>query len=382
MNIEWEYCLPTNENSKDCQYECPIFIKDGKLYFISSLDDTVLHIINIKDGCEFSKITLDGYSTISVNYFFCEYCDRIVIYTGTLWILENQTIHKIKEFTFENKINSHIICGNKFYFSDSSRLYCFDLDLLKYCWDIDISNTTYYRSGELSVFDKNIVCYGNDKLLFICPDSGEVMYEIKISRADKLFSPIILDENTILLGYTNWSNAGVIRYDTRNKKVVWKSKRSFEGPLLRCKIYKHEKYAYWVKNDTELICLDTDSGNEVYSIKTEPWLYTDLQFIDDRILFGTAGRDGYFVNIDCHSGHDNRSVFLKNGCAFYDVYKNTVVGDFNKNVYMIDIEAGNKTKTLFVGAEVVGDVLTEDNNCYTVIWGNEDLPVRLIKIKL
>ncbi len=383
MNVEWEFPLPTNENSNDYQYESPIFIKDDKLYFISDLSGTILHIIDIENGSELANINLKGHSTISNNYFFEQYRDKIIIYTGTLWILHDQVLHRIEEFTFENRINFHLIQENNLFFTDSSRLYCFNLDLLEYSWDIDISNTTYYRSGELSLFENTVVCYGKDKLLFVAPDSGDVINEIKISRAAKLFSPIRIDENNILLGFTNWSNAGIIKYDTKNKKVIWKNRRSFEGPLLRCKIYKHEKYAYWVKNDIELICVNIDSGEEVYGIKTDPWLYTDLRFYSNRILFGTAGRDGYFMNIDSYHGDDGRSVFFKNGCAFYDIYNNTVVlGDFEKNIYRIDIETGNKIQMLSVGGEVVGDIKVYKDHIYTVIWGDENHPVRLTKIKI
>lgn len=383
MKVEWEFPLPVSENSEDYEYESPIFVKDDRLYFISCTSGTILHIIDIESGTDTEQIKLDGYTSVPSYYFFEQYRDKIIIYTGTLWILQNHVLHRIEEFTFENRINFHIIRENSLFFADSSRLYCFNLDLLEYSWDVDISNTSYYRSGELSLFENTVVCYGNDKLLFVNPDNGNVIDEIKISRAAKLFSPIRIDENNMLIGFTNWSNAGIIKYDTKNKKVIWKNKRSFEGPLLRCKIYKHEKYAYWVKNDTELICVNIDSGEEVYSIKTAPWLYTDLHFYNNRILFGTAGRDGYFMNIDAFRGDDGRSVFLKNGCEFYDIYDDSVIlGDFDKNIYRIDIETGNKIQTLSVGGEVVGDVKVYKNHVYTVIWGDKNHSVRLIKIKM
>ncbi|MCM1497986.1 MAG: PQQ-like beta-propeller repeat protein [Clostridium sp.] len=174
-----------------------------------------------------------------------------------------------------------------------------------------------------------------------------------------------------------------MKYNQKIGKVIWRNKRKFQGPQLGCKIYQQDGRAFWVKNDTELICMNAEDGEEIYSVKTNPWLYTDLFFVEDSLLFGTAGRDGYINCIDAASGVEKWSVFLKNGCAHYDIYRATVlVGDFDKRIKQIEIKSGDVLSDHPVDGEVVGDIKVYGGCVYTVIWENADKPVRLIKVKI
>lgn len=236
---------------------------------------------------------------------------------------------------------------------------------------------------EITLFENTVACYGDHELLFIDPENGEIVDRIKISRIAKLFHPIRLDDERILIRYTNWTNAGVLKYNQKSKQVIWRNKRKFQEPQLTCKIYQHEDKVFWVKNDTELICLNVENGEEVYNVRTTPWLYTDLLFIDDYLLFGTAGSNGYINCIDVRSDEVNWSVFLKNGCAYFDIYHETVlVGDFDKQINQIAIKSGDVLQNYQVDGEVVGRMKVYKECAYTVIWGNEDKPVRLIKVKI
>lgn len=383
MKIEWTFDLPTDENSQDYHYESPILVKDNSLYFISHRPKSVLHVIDTETGAEKCRIECAGRSVISEKCFFAEYQDKIIVYTGELWLYENEGLSKISRVSIDDDINSYILKDNYFIFADRSFLWCLNLDLQKLEWKHNISNTTLYKAGDICLFENAVACYGNDRLLIIDIVSGAIKDQIRISRINKLFMPIRLDERTLLIGFTNWSNAGILKYDTTDQKVLWKSKRSFEGPLPRCKIYRQDNLAYWVKNDTELVCVDIDTGEERYCVKTTPWLYTEPLFIKHCLMYGTAGRDGYFVNLDAQSGKEKWSIFLKNGCVYFDLYGETVIlGDFEKVIYQVDIASGNVLQRLSADGEVVGRIKVHQNNIYTVIWGNENASVRVIKIKI
>ena len=165
--------------------------------------------------------------------------------------------------------------------------------------------------------------------------------------------------------------------------MLWKSKRSFEGPQLKCKIYAFDNFVCWVKNGRELICHNSENGEEIYRTATSPWLYTDLFFNDGNIIFGTSGSDGYIFSINAQNGEENWSLFLKNGCAYYDMYNDSIiVGDFSKRIHLIDASSGRIIKTLATDGEVVGQIKVHGKYAYTVIWGNENAPIRLIKIQL
>ncbi|MBR2293967.1 MAG: PQQ-like beta-propeller repeat protein [Clostridia bacterium] len=383
MNIEWTFDLPTNEKSRDYHCESPIFIKDENLYFICCNPHVVLYIIDANTGAEKNQIECKGHSVIPSKYFFESYQNKIILYTGELWILENEQLKKMMPDPIDYEINSYVLVGHQFVFADRSYLRCIDLESLNTEWKISISNTKNYHAGEICLFEDTIACYGNDKLLFVDTTNGDVKYQIKIPRVDKLFMPIKVDDRTILIGYTNWSNAGILKYDIIDQKVLWKSKRSFEGPLLRCKLFLKENLIYWVKNDTELIGLNINTGEEQCCVKTTPWIYTDPLFISSYLVYGTSGRNGHFVNLNAQSGKERWNIFLENGCAFFDFYAHSVIlGDFSKMIYQVDMENGKIIQTLHIGGEVVGRIKVHQNNVYTVVWGNKDTFIHLVKVTI
>lgn len=316
METAWDYALPTNEQSKDYQYESPIFIRDHTVYFIAFSESRLeLHMIDTESGSGKSERIPPGNQTIPSDFFFLDYKEKIIFYTGDFYVYDHAVISKMTALHIGQKVGSYFLNENLLLFFAKDSLFCYDLDSLLLKWKINISNKNYI-AGEISLFEEMIACYGDHELLLVEIENGRIADRIKIPRIDKLFQPIRLDDEHILLGYTNWSNAGVLKYNQKVKQVVWKNKRKFQGPQLRCRIYQYEDRVFWVKNDTELICLDVKDGEEVYSVKTNPWLYTDLVLMDGNVLFGTAGRDGYINCIDAKSGELKWAVPLKMAVLF------------------------------------------------------------------
>ncbi|MCI8508485.1 MAG: PQQ-like beta-propeller repeat protein [Lachnospiraceae bacterium] len=146
---------------------------------------------------------------------------------------------------------SYLLHDNRLLFSYAwDYLFCYDLDTLSLEWKVNISNHNY-TPGEITLFENMVACYGDHELLSIEMENGRIADRIKIPRINKLFHPIRLDDEHILLGYTNWTSAGVLKYNQKSKQVIWRNKRKFQGPQLRCRIYRHEDRVFWVKNDTE-----------------------------------------------------------------------------------------------------------------------------------
>ena len=384
METVWEVDLPTYEDSEDYHYESKIWVKEGKVYYLyRRLRDLKLIVIDAKSGSVESMVLPSMHYVIPSEFFLFAYKDIIIFYTGEFWMYDGKSAMKVMQLAGISKIEAYYINENRLILSDGFSLYCFDLDTFENQWIIDTMNSKPYRVDEIIMFEQTIACYGRDSLLFIDPLSGEIQNQIKIPRIDKLFHPIRTGDGNLLIGYTNWSNAGVIKYDVHTGKVIWRHKRKFEGPQLNCKLYTYENYVYWVKNDTELICLNIDTGDEVFTRRTTPWIYTDLRFDDDKIMYGTAGANGYFNCINARSGLEYCSVYLQNGCAFYETYQDTVlVGDFSKQMMQLSPQDGRILQTLPVDGEVVGDIRVCDSSVYTVIFANENKPVRLIKIEI
>lgn len=388
MKILWKYDLPTDESCEDYHFEGPILVQGENLYFIcddftNHKHEIVLYIVDKNSG-ETRKTFCFSKKTTIPSKCFLEVCgDRIIIYTGTLWILHGEHLVKLMDQAINDEINSYFIYKNYFVFADRSFVYCFDINANCLKWKTNLSNTQNYAVGDVFLFENTISCYGNDRLLFLDIENGNILNQIKIPRVGKLFHPIRLSDGSLLIGFTNWSSAGIIRYDDTLKIVIWKSSRSFEGPLLRRNLFMQNNLVYWVKNDTELVCVNIDDGSEVFRTRTEPWLYTDLIFLNGRIYYGTAGRDGYLVSLDAKNGKKVWEFPLKNGCAYFDLYLNSaIVGDFEKNIYQIDLVSGEVLQKMQVDGEVVGRIKVFNDEAYTVVWGNTDQPISLIKLKI
>ncbi|MBQ7343717.1 MAG: PQQ-like beta-propeller repeat protein [Clostridia bacterium] len=388
MEILWKFDLPTDESIEDYHYEGPIFVQGDNLYYICKYltnhkHETILYIVDKTSGEMRKTFCFPKKTTIPSKYFF-ELCgDKIIIYTGTLWLLHEGHFVELLDQEIDGEINSHFIYENYFVFADRTSVYCIDTNAKCLKWKSNLPNTKNYSVGDVSLFENSISCYGNDQLLFLDVTSGNILNRIKVPRVDKLFNPIRMKDGSLLIGFTNWSNAGILRYDVTLKKVIWKSSRSFEGPLLRRKIFMQNDLAYWVKNDTELVCVNIDNGNEVFRTKTDPWLYTDLMFLNERVYYGTAGRGGFLVSLNAKNGTRKWAHPLKNGCAYFDLHCNSaVVGDYEKKIYQIDLTTGKILQEILVDGEVVGRIKVYQNDAYTVIWGKADQPIRLIKLKI
>lgn len=212
---------------------------------------------------------------------------------------------------------------------------------------------------------------------------GSIADTLRIPRINKLYGPFRLEDGSLLIGYTNWTNAGVLRYSPGDKRILWRHKRQFEGPQLLCRIWHEDGRTYWVKNDTEMICLSDDTGEELFQLRTAPWLYTPLEFRDGRILFGTSGANGYINCADAITGKLLWNMPLLNGCSSFAVHRDTVLaGDFSKRIFRLDISSGAIIDHLQVDGQVVGRISVQQNQLYTVLWENEQKPPRLACIQL
>ena len=386
MKILWEYALPTTEKSLEYEFESPILENGNHVCFVSSTAGTQrLHIIDQNTGEGRAQVLPRSVSVLPSKYFFFTHGDHAVLYTGDLHLLHGGVLTRTLSMTGLGEINAHLIRDGRLYISCNGRvgasLCCIDLDTLDVVWGLGISNSSNYRAGDPAFFGDLISCFGRDQLLFVQPEDGTIVGTLKLPRISKLFCPIRLDDDNLLIGYTNWTNAGILKYQISTKKILWRHKRKFEGPQLQCRIHYRDGQAFWVKNSTELICLNAENGEEVYRLPTAPWLYTDLRFHEDSILYGTSGADGYLNCLDQRSGTVRWAQFLKNGCAYYGLQDESVfVGDFSKTIREISITDGRIMDELSLDAEVVGQVALRSNCLYTVIWGNGEKDIRLVKI--
>ncbi len=389
MKLKWEYILPTDERCSEYYYESSISAVGQYIYYVSTgVRCAFLHIIDKENGSGHT-IPLPYQNTLlSSKHFSFIWNGQCIFYTGDLLCIQKQGITQELPLFEKGEVVSRLQRENRLFLTimknpQNASLCCIDLEIFTVDWEINISNSKNYVPGSLMFFEDNLVCYGKDLLLYIDPEIGTILDTLKLPRIDKLFYPIRLDADTILLGYTNWTNAGILKYNLSTKQIVWRHKRNFEGPQGCCQIYKKDNRVFWVKNSTELICLDVETGDELYALRTSPWLYTDLQFDQNLILYGTAGADGYFNALDIGTGKLKWSTFLKDGCAYYDIYKDSVlVGDWTKTIKQFSITDGKLLQTLLLDAEVVGRITVSDGYLYTIVWGNETKDVRLIQAKI
>jgi|GEM_PF-3296240 len=380
MKLTWEYPLVTDEHSQDYEYEAPIILHGECVFYACKQPRTIdFHIIKSQTGEGRVHSFPATPFVLPHKWFAFVHDDHVIYYAGEL--IKADCTHIVHSIKLAGNVTSHLLCGN-YLLVVCDKLYSIDLNTFSVAWELDLSSEKLYRTGELARFGEWVSCYGQNQLLFIDPQSGRVMDSIRIPRINKLYHPVALDDDTLLIGYTNWTNAGILKYRRSTKEIVWRHKRRVEGPQLTCRIWHEGNHSYWVKNDTELICIDDDTGEEVFQLRTTPWLYTDLQFMDGSILYGTAGANGYINRLNTRTGQMQWSVYQQNGCAYYGIYNETaLVGDFSKTVTQLSLRDGAAVDQLRLDGEVVGRITVHDRQVYTVIWGTENKPICLVRIE-
>lgn len=389
MKELWSYKLPYSDSNKVADYETSFIEYNGELIFVSSGRPAISLIVLDSSTGEGKEYSLNNSVPIFAKRSFLDtFCDGVIVYTGDLFCYNNGTVTKIMELRQKGEVTSHIIINRFLYIvcvNDyrESELICVNLESFQIEWSQDVSSNPYI-SGPINYFEGKIVCFGRESLLFLDPAVGNVVETLKIPRVGKLFCVERLNDEYIALGYTNWTSAGIIKYSQINNKVIWKSGRRFEGPLLRCKIYKKDNRLYWVKNDTELICLNENNGEEVFAEKTYPWLYTDLFFKNGKIIFGTSGNGGSINCIQDNNGARKWRRPLDYGCCFFGNYENSIiVSDIPKSkIIQIDIENGNVIQTYNLNGEAIGSIMVFGQALYTVVMNNESEVASLVKIAL
>lgn len=72
MKMLWEYDLPTSEKLNDYDYESPILIRDGFVYYISGSvnDQKLLHLIDMKSGVGRTQLLQAENLCLPNEYFF------------------------------------------------------------------------------------------------------------------------------------------------------------------------------------------------------------------------------------------------------------------------------------------------------------------------
>ncbi len=385
MKLLWRYDLPTSEQSRDHHFEGPILIKEDRLFFVSCGPQARLHVLEAASGRPLFPPAELSCDTISSRHLMFDTGDGLVIYTGRWYFWQEGRLSPLA--IPGGPVLSALHQGQRLYILCRNRgdiLRCLDLDTRGLLWETTVSCTnSAYQAGSLHPLGNLLTCAGRDGLVILDPRTGALRDSIKIPRIAKLYCPRELSGGHLLLGYTNWTGAGVLRYDPDSRQVLWRHRRNFEGPQLDCTLWFWQDLVLWVKNGTELICLDHETGEEQYALRTAPWLYTPLQPAGERMLYGTAGADGFLNCLDPATGKTCWSHFLKNGCAWFGLREDSVViGDFGKTIKELRLADGALLQELAVEGEVVGRVTISGNAAYTILWGDETRDIQLVCVTL
>lgn len=385
MKLLWEYPIQYEEGSSGYRYEGPIHIQGDWLYYITCHPHQLLHILNTETGTGKRVCLHPQNSRLPSHCFFLPVEEDVLLYCGDLMLLRDGEIRQNLAFPERGDVKSHLMLGDRLYLvfrGLNAALVCVDMKRLQILWETDLRSKPY-APGPVTVFGDRLTCFGQDKLLFIDPDTGKVLDTLKLPRIGKLFQPTDLGDGRLLLGYTNWSNAGVLCLDTATRKVLWRHKRSFEGPELRCRLICGADRVFWTKNDTELCCVSLADGTELYRIRTDPWLYTDLELTAEGLIFGTSGGDGFLRCLDPDTGMERWKLPMEDGCAYYAHHGDTILtGDCSCRLFQLRSSDGKVLQTLDTGTQVVGQFHIHNGSVYTALWCSDDRPCRLIRVEI
>ena len=126
------------------------------------------------------------------------------------------------------------------------------------------------------------------------------------------------------------------------------------------------------------------TGNMLWAKATKPWLYTKIQVIEDRLVYGTSGSDGFLVCVNPEDGQTMWELFLKNGCAYFGKHNNTVVtGSQSGQLLQIDVRTGKIIDRLQLPNTVLGGNITIQGNCVlTMGWHSDTETFSLLCVEL
>ena len=406
MKLAWEYELPLTETLFTHDYEGPIHVAGDTVYFATSDFElpsetratnrkqrgrvVTIHAVAVQSGNAVTTQLNVPACLIPAKWAFVRHDDQLFLHCGHLLTVQPDLNVVHMPFTEPQPIKTAyrprlLTVGDTLIFADAttSRLLAVEPSVGSVKWELDLKSMKPYGVGSPLHLGTEIACYGRDELNYVDPVTGTITGSLQLRHIDKLFSPVRFEDD-LLLGYTNWSVSGVIRYRPSTGEVVWRYRRKSSGPSTYCRIYLIGQTVVWVKGETEIIGVDVHSGEERWTCKASPWLYTELHSVDGDLLFGTAGRDGFIRRIDGATGQDKWSVHLKNGCAFFDYYRDSaIVGDFDNCLHRLRLSDGTMMDRMEVAGPVVGDVVVNGASAYTVVWcSSNDKPPRLLRVGL
>lgn len=410
MRVAWEYPLPlTDQNAvRDFDLESPIGVRGSELFFaLIDFDETQrtrhwpigtprlnVHRISHLTGRPQSVCsrTLESGPQVDLprNLAFLDDGNRTLLFANGLFdcgeSLRELGCSRIRQVATELHPGRpmFLIDARRLYFTDSKfeRLCRYEMASETMAWQTAIQESARYRCEPPQWFGTQLVTYGRNGLVFVDPNDGEIQRELKLPKIEKLYSPIDLKDDW-LIGWTGWSVGGVVRYSPKTDQIVWRFKKRCSDPALYGRIWHVDDVVIWVKASNEIVGIDVVSGKERWSFPTKPWLYSPIKILDGQLIFGTAGADGFLQSVNASTGKANWSVFLKNGCSYFDVWQESVVvGDFDRIIRQIDLTTGKEMDRIVVDAPVVGDMKVIGDMAVTTIWLTDNKPPRIVGIEL
>ncbi len=305
MTTHWQYILPERPMGDDYPYEGPIYSAGERAFWITTeKQGLTAHILSAKSGAGKQQILVRRGIVLPHNCFFIEQSGKLLLYAGDLYVYDavQDSFRTVVRLSDQGKLRAHLHCSDRLFLllthaqERQATLYCYTLQAESLLWQTDVSAPDCpYSPGALWMHGHRLTAFGQGRLLWINPDSGKVEDSLTLPRIGKLYRPIP-DGGKLLLGYTNWSSAGVLCTDGQSRKVLWKNSLQFEGPELREYVGLCGNILVWSKNDRELVAVDVTDGKTLYRKRTAPWLYTNPQMLGIACSTAPPGAaDSWFV---------------------------------------------------------------------------------------
>ena len=384
MRLEWQYELPATAEVRDYQFASPICAVGGQVYFPTRAwmpgerEAVTVHRVDVRTS-RAEEVVWD-YPTAKIGmpseWSFIRHgealilsCPRFLQLLPERRELEGYGAPKVAGNRSTGR-GTFILWDGRLIFADQRRamLHCFDLASHEPVWETDLGHSEHYPLGPPALCGETLWCYGGAGLHGIDPRTGEIERTLRIRHIDKLHPPI-REGDDLLMGYTNWSVAGVVRYSLEEGRVVWRYRRNTSGPSYHASLLRYEDVVVWVRGENGIVGVDVETGQARWEVAAAPWLYSELELVDGLAVYGTAGRDGFIQALDVTTGELAWQMPLTDGCQYFALYDDSVlVGDYEGCLHRLDARTGEPVDRLDLGAGVVGDVHVSGDSAFTVIW--------------
>lgn len=150
---------------------------------------------------------------------------------------------------------------------------------------------------------------------------------------------------------------------------------------VKSKYYFADKYLVYNQRST-LVCFDAVTHEKKWTATIKGFLYTDIELVNNCLLFGTAGKGGAFYCIDLLTGHILTEHINGDASSYAWQNSSVILKDKKGNIQEIDPFKATVLQTLILNDKLFyAPILVDKQYIYTTAYNKKSNSAQLICLR-